>query len=85
MWGYLCSGRKERCMGAGNSVMIPSSVFLIVPRKGEIPEISDPARIRHFKVHVDEPTLESLRSKLSLTRLPDQIANEEWEYGTELG
>jgi hypothetical protein len=72
-------------MGSRNSVNIRLFIFLNFSRKGEIPDTPETARIRHFKVHVDEPTLENLRTKLSLTRLPDQVANDNWEYGTELG
>lgn len=40
--------------------------------------------IKPFTIHVPDSDLEDLANRLSLTRLPDQLNNTSWEYGTDL-
>ena len=54
-------------------------------RKGEIPESPGSARVRHFRIFAEESQLENLKKKLYFTTFPDQVYNENWQYGTELG
>jgi pimeloyl-ACP methyl ester carboxylesterase len=37
-----------------------------------------------FRIEIDDATLDDLQQRLARTRLPDQIADTGWEYGTEL-
>ncbi len=39
--------------------------------------------IREFTISVSDQAIEDLRQRLALTRLPDQINNTSWEYGTD--
>lgn len=39
--------------------------------------------IREFTIAVPDQAIEGLRQRLALTRLPDQIADTTWEYGTD--
>ena len=41
-------------------------------------------RIEPFRIHVDDAVLDDLQQRLARTRLPDQIPDTGWEYGTEL-
>lgn len=40
--------------------------------------------IQPFTIHVPDSALEDLANRLALTRLPDQLDNTSWEYGTDL-
>lgn len=40
--------------------------------------------IKPFTIHVPDSALDDLANRLSLTRLPDQLDNTSWEYGTDL-
>ena len=37
-----------------------------------------------FRIEVDDAALEDLQARIANTRLPDQLSNISWEYGTEL-
>jgi pimeloyl-ACP methyl ester carboxylesterase len=41
--------------------------------------------IKPFTIHVPDSALDDLANRLALTRLPDQLDNTSWEYGTDLG
>ena len=41
--------------------------------------------IKPFTIHVSDSALDDLSNRLALTRLPDQLDNTSWEYGTDLG
>ena len=45
----------------------------------------DPTAIRPFDINVPDDVLEDLKTRLARTRLPDQIENSGWEYGTPVG
>jgi epoxide hydrolase len=40
--------------------------------------------IESFRIRVDDAVLEDLRTRLALTRFPDQIEGTGWEYGTPI-
>jgi pimeloyl-ACP methyl ester carboxylesterase len=40
--------------------------------------------IKKIKIEIDQPFLDSLKSKLKLTRWPDEIENSGWTYGASL-
>ena len=40
--------------------------------------------IKPFTIHVPDSALDDLANRLALTRLPDQLNNTSWEYGTDL-
>src|SRR5262245_58936034 len=40
--------------------------------------------IERFQIHVDDSVLSDLRTRLALTRFPDQIAGTGWEYGAPI-
>jgi microsomal epoxide hydrolase len=41
--------------------------------------------IQPFRIQVSDETLADLRERLARTRLPDQLEDAGWDYGTELG
>ena len=45
---------------------------------------ADDAAIRPFEIAVSDETLEDLKQRLNMTRLPDQLDGAGWDYGTEL-
>ena len=45
----------------------------------------DPTAIRPFSIAVSDAVLDDLQARLANTRLPDQLDDAEWDYGTELG
>lgn len=45
---------------------------------------NDDARIVPFEIAVSDQAIDDLKQRLANTRLPDQIANTSWEYGTDL-
>jgi pimeloyl-ACP methyl ester carboxylesterase len=40
--------------------------------------------VERFEIHVDDSVLDDLRHRLAQTRLPDQIADTDWDYGTPI-
>tara|TARA_B100001057_G_scaffold500062_1_gene613246 strand:+ start:9877 stop:11175 length:1299 start_codon:yes stop_codon:yes gene_type:complete len=42
------------------------------------------AAVRPFKIEIEESAVDDLRTRLAAARLPDQISESTWEYGTEL-
>ena len=44
-----------------------------------------PYNLRPFKIQVPDDVLSDLTARLDMTRWPDQVANSDWAYGTELG
>jgi len=49
---------------------------------GATADMSDTS-IREFTISVSDQAIEDLAQRLALTRLPDQISNTTWEYGTD--
>ena len=45
----------------------------------------DPTAIRPFSIAVSDAVLDDLQARLANTRLPDQLDDADWDYGTELG
>ena len=45
----------------------------------------DLTAIRPFEINVPDEVLEDLEARLARTRLPDQIENSGWDYGTPVG
>ena len=45
----------------------------------------DPTAVRPFRIDVPEAVLQDLRTRLARTRLPDEIDNVGWDYGTPVG
>ncbi|MEE2636867.1 MAG: epoxide hydrolase, partial [Acidobacteriota bacterium] len=45
---------------------------------------ADDTAIRPFEVAVSDETLDDLKQRLNMTRLPDQLDGAGWDYGTEL-
>ena len=39
------------------------------------------APVHQFKIRVDDAVLDDLRERLERTRIPDQIAGMDWDYG----
>ena len=47
--------------------------------------IDTPLDLRPFTIAIPEAQLDDLRERLARTRLPQQIPDAGWDYGTELG
>jgi pimeloyl-ACP methyl ester carboxylesterase len=47
-------------------------------------DATDPTAIRPFDIHIPEPVLEDLQTRLRRTRFPDELAGANWDYGTNL-
>lgn len=45
--------------------------------------LADNDAIRAFEIAIPEQEVEDLKRRLAATRMPDQIANTTWEYGTD--
>ena len=41
--------------------------------------------IKPFKIKIPDAVLADLQERLARTRWPDEIADSEWDYGTNLG
>lgn len=39
---------------------------------------------RSFKIFIDQSSLDALQTHLSLTRLPDELDDADWDYGSPL-
>ncbi len=57
----------------------------ITSKSGEIHRLaSADVAVHRFEIAIDDADIADLRSRLARTRLPDQITDASWEYGTEL-
>ena len=45
---------------------------------------ADQTAIRPFEIHIPEAVLEDLKTRLRLTRYPDELEGANWDYGTNL-
>lgn len=73
--------------------MFPHTVVALALTFGVSPAIAAPApkeavpgetAIRPYRIEVTDAVLDDLQGRLASTRFPDQFANHDWEYGTEL-
>lgn len=63
---------------AGFSATIPS----VIAQEGNLDASLE--NIEKFRIHVADQDIADLKHRLALTRLPDQIENTTWEYGTDV-
>ena len=56
-----------------------------VPRLPMEPPPADPTAVRPFEIHVPDAVLDDLRDRLQRARLPDELDDAGWDYGTPLG
>ena len=55
------------------------------PWLGDGPPAGDPEAVRPFTIDVPDAVLDDLDARLARTRLPDEIAGADWDYGMPLG
>ena len=56
-----------------------------VPALPVEPPPADPTAVRPFEIHVPDAVLDDLRDRLHRARLPDELDDAGWDYGTPLG
>ena len=56
-----------------------------VPRLPVDPPPADPTAVRPFEIDVPDAVLDDLRDRLHRARLPDELDDADWDYGTPLG
>lgn len=73
-WAQIAAGVSA----AGQARGIPATGTA----SGATADMSDTS-IREFTIDVSDQAIDDLRQRLALTRMPDQIENTTWEYGTD--
>jgi epoxide hydrolase len=66
---------------------IPSlliSLALALPLASAVHAQEDATAIRPYSIQVPEADIEDLKARLALARIPDQIPNTGWDYGTDM-
>ena len=66
---------------------IPSlliSLALALPLASAVHAQEDATAIRPYTIQVPEADIEDLKARLALARIPDQIPNTGWDYGTDM-
>ena len=64
---------------------VSMSVFNSVQAADNNENVVTDTSIRAFTIEVPDQAISDLRRRLSATRMPDQISNTSWEYGTDSG
>jgi len=60
------------------------SVALALPLASAVHAQEDATAIRPYTIQVPEADIEDLKARLALARIPDQIPNTGWDYGTDM-
>jgi microsomal epoxide hydrolase len=60
------------------------SVALALPLASAVQAQEDATAIRPYTIQVPEADIEDLKARLALARIPDQIPNTGWDYGTDM-
>jgi pimeloyl-ACP methyl ester carboxylesterase/peroxiredoxin len=92
--GSDSQGRNRYLRDALNNILLGSTADFEVPplrgtpidesANGSAATMTD-TRIQEFTIAVPDQAITDLRTRLALTRLPDQIDGTSWEYGTDSG
>ncbi len=69
------------------SQQILSSVVFVLALAGALPaagQSPSPDAIVPYRINIPDPVLRDLKDRLARTRLPDQLENVGWDYGTDI-
>ena len=80
----LAAGLAAGCGGA-SAPADDTAPAAGVPTLPVEPPPADPTAIRPFEIHVPDAVLEDLRDRLDRARLPDELDDAGWDYGTPRG
>lgn len=61
-----------------------AALLLVLPLAGTLQAQSSAAELRPFSIQVSDVAIEDLKARLAMTRIPDQIPDSGWDYGTDM-